>query len=243
MRNQIASLRGSSDSTALSQALAQLGGLAGLERQIAHAGAKDLASIRNEVTAYVAATQSFLQQSSQAGGKDAGAQSLHAASAAARQAVADFSQAYYEQRIFDPYLKFASVEDEEAYRRREAERQHAIEKATAEKTPQGDLRANNLAIDQLKDAGAHGADRSPDFQTHLDKLQSAKEGLTAAIQKQPKEPELSAGIDPLDAAKPAEVSPELLASIRSSGVSLGEQDAEGHGLNQNLSKGDARVRG
>jgi len=42
LRAQIANLRGASDSTALAQAMAQLGGLAGLERQIAHAGAKDL---------------------------------------------------------------------------------------------------------------------------------------------------------------------------------------------------------
>lgn len=198
------------------QALAQLSGLAGLERQIARAGAKDLASIRNEVTAYVAATQAFLQQAPQAVTKEPGAQALYAASAAAREAVADFSKAYYEQRIFDPYLKFASAEEEEAYQRREIERQRAIEKAQAEGTPEGDLRATQLALEQIKDAGAHGADRSPDYQHNLDKLQSATQNLEL-VAKEAKAPQ-------------QKVDADILAAFRDSVKAAPESDAVCHGL-------------
>lgn len=234
LRAQIASLSGASDSTALAQTMAQLGGLTGLERQIAHAGGKDLASIRNEVSAYVAATQTFLQQTSQAGAKETGAQALNAASAAARQSVADFTKAYYEQRIFDPYLKFASVEDEEAYRRKETERQHAIEKALAEKTPEGDLRASKLATEQLKDAGAHGADQSPAFQTMLDSMNQSTANLEKQINGSKVAQARTMHANELDEVPAKAASSDILAGLKS--LTFSDSETTGHGVPERAAK-------
>ena len=202
---------------------------------------KGLASFRSAVSATVSATQTFVQQSSQASGKEFVAGALYAASTASRLAVSDFTKAYYEQRIFEPYLKFASAEDEEAYQRREAEHLLAIEKAKGEGTPQGDLRAAQHSLEQLEDAGAHGANRSPEYQSRREKLTLATNQLATALQKPAKQMAESVS-DPLDAAKPAGVSPELLESIRASGMALTEQGVEGHGVNQAMPKSEQKVR-
>src|SRR6202008_4634328 len=151
------------DNSPLALAKSQLIALTRLQKRVSEVGAGGLASMRGEVTAMVAATQAVAQPGT---ALDVQAQklaqvSLQQARVAARESVANFARDYYENRIFDRYLKFASVEDEEEYRRREQERKQAIDKALAEHTPQGDLRANQLSLEQLKDAGAHGADRSP----------------------------------------------------------------------------------
>lgn len=65
----------------------------------------------------------------------------------------------FEKRVLDPYLCFASAVDEEAYRKRERERDEFRTHALALRTPEGDRRELELAQDQLRDAGGHGRDR------------------------------------------------------------------------------------
>ena len=103
----------------------------------------------------------------QAAATDAGQITLAEASQNARAAVTDFTNDYFRDRKFDAYLTFKSEEDEREFRKREAERQRAIEEASALHTPAGDARALELSRAQLEDAGAHGAhssDRGRPFQ-------------------------------------------------------------------------------
>ena len=168
----------------------------------------------------MAATQ--LSASQSPAGPQAAAEALQAASDAARRQVAQFEQDFYEKKIFDPYLRFASPDDEEAYRKREAERHAEIKAANDKGTPQGSLEASRLALDQLNDAGAHGADRSPDYQPKLDAMRSARAQLAAATEKQ--SPATAAPpADPLDAASGNVALPaDLVAGFRATGTSVAD---------------------
>ncbi len=197
-------------------------------------------AMTSEVAASVAATQSVVQQAQQGtNGAQAAEAALQQASATSHQSVSDFERDFYGRRIFDPYLRFASAEDEEAYRRREAERQQAIDKAMAEGTPEGNLKANKLAIDQLQDAGTHGADRSPEYKRHMDALLKSGDDLTRAIAAKhnvtEQRPEQSAAVDrtadPL--ASVGAKSPETkgaVAVLIAAGISKPQPDNVGHGV-------------
>ena len=71
----------------------------------------------------------------------------------------------FDRRIFDPYLRFRSHNDEEEYRKREADNKKYIEQQLAKHTPEGDLNAGGGALGQMLDAHAHGAGDSPEFMT------------------------------------------------------------------------------
>lgn len=230
------------DATPLLQADAQREGLGRLLHRIAQAHGAGLVSIRAEVSAFVAAAQAVAQQArTVAATAQAAEVALHAASAAARQEITSFVHDFYEKKIFDPYLRFASVEDEEAYRKREAERREAIDKALAEGTPEGNLRANQLAIDQLKDAGAHGADQSPDYQPSIDRLEAsggvletqiaAANGSERAGIVAKRGSRLAAAEGPVE-EKPCDVAlaADLLASLRESGMTTSDDNQSGHGV-------------
>ena len=201
-------------------------------------GAKGVAALRAEITAAVAATHAYTLSVSgvvgtaQASPAEQAAQAaLRDASIAARQTVNNFERDFYGRKIFDPYLKFASADDEEEYRRREAERQRAIETARAENTPEGNLRAINLSIDQMNDAGAHGADRSADFKPMLDGLKKSKRELAAHLQSpgraQPSEPaQADAKPDTTDLNLP----PDVIARLRAANVVAADPNQQGHGV-------------
>jgi hypothetical protein len=200
-------------------------------------GAKGVAALRAEIASAVAATHAYALSVSgvtgvgQTASAEQAAQALRAASDTAHQTVANFSRDFYERKIFDPYLKFASTEDEEAYRRREAERQRTIDKAMAENTPEGNLKANRLALAQLDDAGAHGADRSPDFRKWHSKLTKEGDGLADAIDRSTHSAPVTARIEQRDSVKPdSKLSPELLAALREAGVTVPDQGGTGHGV-------------
>jgi hypothetical protein len=219
----------------LAQGASKFRALSALQDQLV-SGAKDVAALRASVASAVADIRAYTSDARSAASSAQGtpaqvaAVALQQASEAAHGTTVSFMHDYYDRRIFDPYLKFASPDDEEEYRRREDERKRAMDKSLAERTPEGNLRASQLALDQLKDAGAHGADRDPVFKEHLDRLEAATDGLAAKLDKTPSRSG-QAEIDPLDAAKPsASVSPELLASLRASGVVIAAQDASGHGV-------------
>ena len=192
----------SNDDTGLAaQGQAQLGSLAALQRQIDGASPMALVMMRASVAASVAASANLAQQARTAASstaQGAGA-SLATASAAARATVADFERDMYEKKIFDPYLRFGSKEDEDAYREREAARKRATDEALKQNTPESNLRAANLSIDQLKDAGAHGADQSPDYAPLMQQTTAAKAKLESALD-QSKHPAATRDAQ-LDAAK------------------------------------------
>ena len=217
----------------MSEAQGALEGLAQLQRQISNADIRSLIALRGEVGAIISASATVTQQVGSAASALANARTLQEARDNTRAATDDFMRDYFESRKFDQWLQFASREDEQRYRRNEAARFREIEKARAEGTPEGDLRAAQLALEQLEDAGAHGADRSSEYQMRHNRLKAATSQLAAKLDTPAAEPSKGAA-DPLDAAKPAEVSPELLASIRASGVTLSADGTVGHGVNDLL---------
>lgn len=199
-------------------------------------GAKDATALRAIIASAVADSRAYAADARNAmtgaaQGSTAQAMTLQQASEVARTTTANFMRDYYERRVFDPYLQFTSLEDQEEYRRREAARKEAMEKAQAEHTPQGDLRASRIAIEQLQDAGAHGANRSPEFQKDLDKLTATNASLATEMARPSTRP-AQASADPLDAAKPtAKVPSELAANLRAAGIVVPDQDGRGHGIN------------
>jgi hypothetical protein len=223
-----------------------LRGLSQLQQRIARADAGGLSAIRAEVAASVAATQTLVQQTQMGAASAQSAQvTLRAASEAARGSVTSFMRDYYDDHVFDRYLRFASVQDEEEYRRREEQRHRAIDEAHAEKTPQGDLRALDLSIEQLKDAGEHGARRSSKYQPLLDRMESSRQQLAtqmaAAGQSQSHGAATADNLSPpvrsgpsdgksSDATPQAPLPPDVLARLRAAQVTVADQSQEGHGV-------------
>lgn len=150
----------------LAEAEAQRQSLAGLLRRLNAAKPEDLPALRAHIAAASAAGAHLAQQAAPAT-RPTEQMELDAARDASRQQVRSHLR---DMHRFDPYLQFASAEDEEAYRRREAERRAYIEQQHARGTPQGDLNAAGAAVNQMVDAQAHGADRSPEFRQRFDEL-------------------------------------------------------------------------
>jgi hypothetical protein len=239
-------LGSASSGNAITQAEAQLRGLALLQKRVDRASPASLATIRAEVAASVAATQSFVQQMQGAGSVvTAEKAALQQASEAARGTVTDFIHDYYDERKFDRFLQFASVEDQEEYRRREDERKHAIDKALAEHTPKSSLRALDLSIEQLKDAGAHGARRSSEFQSTLDKMESSRRELAEQIaapgaasdhaRNEASAPQASGStvasqIPQAASQQNAPLPADVLARLRAAQVVVADQSQDGHGV-------------
>lgn len=215
----------------LVRAEAQRQALGHLQNRISHAGPAELVALRAEIIASVAASQATLPQTSATAALSARAAeaALHAASEKAHQTVLGFLDDYYEKKLLEPYLRFDSAEDEAAYRKREAERREAIEKALAEGTPEGRLRALELTEQQLRDAGDHGADRSPDYAPMFDRIRGARTGLETAITADAAPKVVSS--DPLDAIPPAT---EPGTSMRTAGVVVSDTDHVDHGVSLKL---------
>lgn len=98
-----------------------------------------------------------------------------------RRTIQNVADELFEQKKLDPYLQFASAEDEAEYRKREAARKAYIDAELGKGTPQGALNAANASKEQLEDAGNHGADRSPDFAPMLDEVTKARDAQLAAM--------------------------------------------------------------
>lgn len=238
LSSQVQELRRDGGSEVLSAAEAQLSELSQVQQRLA-SGIINVAALRSEVTAIVAAatavaTEARVSRTSHAQHAEA---ALTMASAEARHTVDAFVTDFYEKKVFDPYLRFASAEDEAAYRERAEERQRAIQAAHAEGTPEGTSRATDLTIAQLDDAGAHGASDSPDFQTWRNRLGHSRTSLTAAMAKSSDGPPVSDPAnnrDPLEDISPnPHVDPSILAALKISGVTVSDPSATGHGLNAN----------
>ncbi|WP_150131398.1 hypothetical protein [Caulobacter mirabilis] len=242
LTSQIQELRRAGGAELLAAAEAQMTDLVGFQRRLA-SGTVSAAALRGEIVACVTAATNVAQQvRASALTSDRSASALDVARTEARAAVNEFADAYYRDRIFDPYLRFSSAEEEEAYRKREAERQQQIERAKAEGTPEGDLRAVRLSRDQLRDAGAHGATASPDYARWDERFGRAETALEAQIGRGSRERGNTApsaqNIDPLDDIAPnSNIDPALLASLRSAGVTVADQSQSGHGVTQSAKPG------
>ncbi len=188
------------------------------------------------ITATVANAATLAQQASEVAATvqaAVAAQQLATASKAAREAVTSFEEDFYKRKIFDDCLKFTSDDDKKAYREREEERHRAIDAAKAKNTPEGDLQATRLSIAQLDDAGAHGADRSPQFSQTRHILSQSETALSTAIassNRSANTPVAKPEADLLDASPSAAVDPAIIASLKSAGVVVADQSQKGHGV-------------
>lgn len=203
-----------------------------LLRAIGGADAPTLAAMQASVTGLIAETQSIAQQGRDATGQgEIGEAQFAAVNARTRDTVQRISDELFERKIFDPYLRFANAEEEAEYRKREAEREAYIKRELAKGTPEGNLNASTAVVDQIKDAGRHGADQSPDYQRLLDEaIRTQNEQATAIDQNATR---------PTEAAKPSPRETEgsdfdqIAAAFKASGVVLPDTDiadAKGHGL-------------
>ncbi|MDI7774677.1 hypothetical protein [Asticcacaulis sp. EMRT-3] len=217
----------------------QLQILHSLSQFLPSAPASALRQIQAEVATSVTAASNLTQQAqsvvatAEAGHVIAHMAELATARDEARRTTDDFLHDFYEKHLFDAYLTFKSPEDERAYHEREAQRKQAIEDAKAENTPQGDLKAIELAQAQLKDAGVHGADRSPLFKDTNAQLESRRLALQGAIEHT--EHEQSVQQTPATASlqntpPDSPVDPQILAALKNSGVTLADQKQDGHGV-------------
>lgn len=163
-------------------ARSQLQALTDLQRQIAGAGPTTLSSLRGEIVAVTAASRALAQQGRAASNAESAEIALATASVRTRATVQRIAGDLFERRIFDPYLRFDSPEEEAEYRRREAERQEYIRRELARGTPEGNLNAANATLAQIDDAGAHGADRSPEYSRARTSILNARNEQQAAIQ-------------------------------------------------------------
>lgn len=214
------------DGTALLAAQSQLAGLGSLSRRVEHAHGSGLVSVRAEIAAFVAATQATVQQVRGATASAVAAEAaLHKATAEAHRITGSFLDDFYEKKIFDPYLRFASPDDERAYREREDAYRRAIEAARAEGTPEGELRAVRLSREQLEDAGRHGADASPDYASRLAGLSAAEQNLAQAATTQQSAASEADLLHHAEPAQPELVSPDIIASLRTAGVTPASEAA------------------
>lgn len=214
----------------------QLGDLFGAQQRLAQ-GTLSATTLRGEIASIIAAATSIAQYALVTAGSQAQQSegALRAASGEARMAVAAFVDDVYERKIFDPYLRFASADEEAAYRAREADRRRGIETALTDDTPRGNLSALRLANDQMLDASAHGASASPQFEPLRQTLLAREAELQAQVERQEaaaaRAPRTQTNDDPLAAIKPsANLSPDLLASLRATGVTAESGLGEGHGV-------------
>ena len=158
--------RSGADASALTN---QRQSLQQLQKQVGTANLTTLAGLRAEIAGAVATTQTLTEQSRAVAitAGQAAAETLATASVNSRLAVISIMR---DMHRFDPYLNFASAEDEAAYRKREAERLAYIDAQHAKGTVEGNLNAAGAAVGQLADAKAHGAGNSPEFERWSNEL-------------------------------------------------------------------------
>jgi hypothetical protein len=220
--NAIAELaRSGADSAALvnqGQALQQL------QRTVGSANLGSLLALRHEVAATSSSASALATQAISNAASNAANQANLSPAERARATIEALHRDLFENKVLDPYLRFASSEDEEAYRKRERERKEEIDRAMALGTPEGLRRAAELTQDQLRDADAHGAGRSPDFGRLVADANRAQ-GLVAQAEKQPIENV------PVPPAVSNDVA-DIAATLRTAGLSAPSptSNESGHGL-------------
>lgn len=208
-----------------SAALANQGqALQQLQRTIGSANLGSLLALRQEVAATSSSASALANQAIATASSAAAAQANLSPAERARATIEALHRDLFENKVLDPYLRFASPEDEEAYRKRESEREAEIKRQIALGTPEGNRRATELLQDQLRDAGAHGADRSPDFADIVARTTGVNQAIGSAAPRQQAE------------EVRATVQPEILgiaATLKAAGLSspdISGDQTQGHGL-------------
>jgi hypothetical protein len=236
--NAIAELaRSGADSAALAnqgQALQQL------QRTVGSANLGGLLALRGDVAATASSATNLANQAIATATSAAAANANLTPAQQARASIEALSHDLFEKKVLDPYLEFNSPENEVAYRKREAERDEARKRALALGTPEGDRRATEIVRDQLLDAGAHGADRSPDFAGMMQRANAA----TADLQLSPQTKEQSSNTSEVQPAKGAErLEPDdglgdILATLKAAGVTTPAMQASdaGHGVSLTIAQ-------
>ena len=200
-----------------------------------------MAELRSEVAATAANATALANQATSNAGNSAPANANLTPAQRARATIEALGRDLFDKHVLDPYLQFASPEDEEAYRKREKERQEAYERALALHTPEGDHLALQLQKAQIADAKAHGADRSPDIAgMQLRAREATADLLPATLQPDGPPPEPNA---PAAKSTPnADASNglgDIFASLKAAGVTtpaIQSNDA-GHGVEVALANG------
>jgi hypothetical protein len=176
----------------------QLGRIATLMQSVGTASNAQLAAMSGTVAAAIGQSEAIAA--------DARAQSAQAESAAssqrlsdarreAQQTIAALDDDLYKRKIFDRYLEFKSDEDKRAYREREEENRRALAAARAKGTAEGDLEALAIERRQMLDAGAHGADRSPEWQKRMEQMDEVRGNLRAAMRENGKDAKVADAIE------------------------------------------------
>lgn len=211
------------NSGALGQAQLQLTMLATLRQQIGTASPATLSAMSNEIVAAVAQTQSVIQQGR---ANLANSESSSASGTAkARQLMQSVADDVFRQKLLDPYLQFATAEDEAAYRKREQERSVAYDDQIAKQTVEGNSRARSILQSQLADAKAHGAHRSPDMAAIEQQLAEAAQNL----QPRASDREKAATADVVPVGTTAHATDDelgdVMAALKAAGVAYGAGNA------------------
>ena len=166
----IAELRRSGDGSLLAQGERQLQSLQALQAALATASPTALISMRAEVQASITTAGTTVQQARLAGSQQSAEMaSLAAVRAESRQLAEATQRVLFEDRILDASLRFASPAEEEAYRRREAERLALIDSLDP-RNPRSARDQLLIQRDQVDDAMAHGADCDPRAQQMRDQI-------------------------------------------------------------------------
>lgn len=173
--------RSGADSAALTN---QGHALQQLQSKVGSANLGNLLALRSDVTIAATSASALANQAISTAASAAAANANLSPAQRARANIEAVQRDLFEKRVLDPYLQFASPEDEEAYRKRERERKEAIDREKAKGTLEGDRNAAAILDQQLRDAGAHGADRSPDFADMMQQAKSATADLKFAQQTQ-----------------------------------------------------------
>jgi hypothetical protein len=166
----------------LSESRSQLALLGNLSLQLGTASGAALANLRGEVMAVTSTANSTAQQTrAAANAANAASADIAQLAAISREQVTSIMR---DMKDFDPYLHFDSKAEEEAYRRREVERQQAIAAELAKNTPAGDMNAAGVTVGQMVDAKAHGAGNSPEFDARWHDLVTTTTNLRNAMRAQ-----------------------------------------------------------
>lgn len=220
--NAIAELaRSGADSAALAN---QGHALQQLQRTVGSANLGGLLSLRSEVAAASSSATALANQAISTAAIAITANANLSPTERARASIAALSRDLFENKVLDPYLQFTSAKDEEDYRKRERERKEEIDRAMALGTPEGVRRAGELAEDQLRDAGAHRADRSPEFGRLMATANVAQELTTNTV--------MQGTAHPSAEPAPSNDVADIAATLRAAGLSAAPPTSNegGHGL-------------
>lgn len=236
--NAIAELaRIGADSSTLSnqgQALQQL------QRTVGSANLGSLLALRVEVATAATSATALANQAIATAANAAAANANQTPAQRARANIEALQRDLFENHVLDPYLQFKSAEDEEAYRQRERARKEEADRAMALGTPKGDRRAAELQHDQLRDAGAHGADRSPDYAGMVQRANAAMADLQPPRQAT-EQSASNAGAQPVHEGRPSPSDDglgDILATLKAAGVTTPAAQASdaGHGVRRSVAQ-------